>query len=191
MSGCRNKNRNINASYIEEKVGSKLFNLNFTEEELIDIDNQTRGEISSLEDTRRTRLNVVEQEKRTLRDNLSYLRKNKLTLLKERVYSGEEYIAAESEIADKLEKLRKEEEASDVSMQEVVKDLVFLSELLEDAYLYYTLANPTEKQQIITKVFSELTLFGNTFDYKCKNGFKVFEMKKKSLCDPTGNRTPI
>lgn len=76
-------------------------------------------------------------------------------------------------------------------MQEVVKDVVFLSELLEDAYLYYTLANPTEKQQIITKVFSELLLSGDTLNYKCRNGFKVFENKKSLLCDPTENRTLI
>ncbi len=189
--GCKNKNRNINANFIEEKVGSKLFNLNFTKEELADIDRQTRGEVATLDDKRRGRLNVIDQEKRKLRDDLSYLRNNKLSLLKNQVYSHEEYLEQESDIASKLQKLRNEEEASDVSMQEVIRDVVLLSELLEDAYLYYSLANPTEKQQIITKVFSELTLFGKTLDYQCKNGFKVFEKKKNILCDPTENRTPI
>ena len=148
-------------------------------------------EVFTLDDKRRARLNVVEQEKRKLRHDLSYLRKNKLSLLKNNVYSGEAYLAEESEITAKLEKLRNEEEASDISMQEVINNVVFLSELLEDAYLYYSLAKPPEKQQIINKVFSELTLFGNTLDYKCRNGFKVFEKKKKSVCDPTGNRTRI
>lgn len=73
-------------------------------------------------------------------------------------------------------------------MEEVIKDIVFLSELLEDAYLYYTLANPTEKQQIITKVFSELTLVGDTLNYKCRNGFKALESKKSLIGDPTGKR---
>lgn len=181
--GCKNDNKSINADYIEEKVGEKLFNLKFTKEELQNIDLQTKNEISTLDDKRRDRLNIIEQEKRKLRDDLSYLRKNKLSLLKNSVYSGEAYLAEEEEINTKLEKLRNEEEASDVSMQEVISDVVFLSELLEDAYLYYSLANPTEKQQIINKVFSELSLSGDTLKYKCKNGFKVFEDKKSLFCD--------
>ena len=57
--------------------------------------------------------------------------------------------------------------------------------------VYYTLAKPTEKQKIITKVFSELSLFEDTLNYKCRNGFRVLEDKKSLICDPTGNRTPI
>ena len=191
VAGCKNKNRNINDGYIEETVGATMYNLNFTKEELVELDSETRGEVCTLEDKRQKRLSVIEQRKHKLRADLTFLRTNKLSLLKDSVYNGQEYLAEETKIAVELEKLRKEEEASDVSMQEVVSDVVFLSELLEDAYLYYTLANPTEKQQIITKVFSELTLFGNTFDYKCRNGFKIFETKKKLIGDSTGNRTPI
>lgn len=191
MEGCNNSNRNINANFIEDSVGKLLFDLSFTGEELKDIDIQMKGEISTMEDKRVDEMKKIDQEKRKLRDDLSYLRKNKLSLLKNSVYTGEDYLKEESEICNKLEILRKQEEFSDISMQEVVQDIVFLSELLEDVYLYYIWANPTEKQQIITKVFSELTLSGETLDYKCRNGFKVFEKKKKFLCDPTGNRTRL
>lgn len=191
VKGCTNTNRNINASFIEEKVGAVMSSLSFTKEELADIDHQVRNEVSTLEDKRISRIKAIAQEKNKLRDDLSYLRKNKLTLLKNGVYTGEDYLAQESEISQKLQALRNEEESSDVSMEQVVKDIVFLSELLEDAYLYYVLANPTEKQQIITKVFSELTLFENTLSYKCRNGFKVLENRKSLFCDPMENRTPI
>ena len=189
--GCTNENRNINADYIEQKVGAAMFNLAFNDEEKAEIDRQVRDEVSTLEDSRVAQINAIAQEKKKLNEDLSYLRKNKLTLLKNGVYSGQDYLVEESNILQKLEALNKREESSNVSMREVIDDVVFLSELLEDAYLYYTLANPTEKQQIITKIFSELTLFGDTLDYKRRNGFKVFENKKSSLCDSTGNRTPI
>lgn len=72
---------------------------------------------------------------------------------------------------------------SELSIYNNLQDTVILSELLEDAYLYYILANLTEKQQIITTIFSELKLFGDTLDYKCKNGFRVFENRKTLLCE--------
>ena len=189
--GCTNLNHNINADFIEKKVGSIMANLSFTKEELADIDHQVRSEVSTLEDKRIERLKVISQQKKKLRNELTYLRTNKLSLLKNGVYTGEDYLQEESDIAKKLNQLRGEEEAFDVSMEEVIKDIVFLSELLEDAYLYYTLANPTEKQQIITKVFSELTLSGDTLNYKCRNGFKVLENRKSLMCDPTRSRTAL
>ena len=191
VADCDNDNRNINAGFIESKVGELLAGLSFTEEELSEIDAQVRSEVSVLEDKRQTEIKSLEQQKRKLREDQSYLRKNKLTLLKTGAYTPEDYLREESEVALKLQTLRQQEEASDVSMERVVQDTIILSELLEDAYLYYILANPTEKQQIITKVFSELTLYGNTLDYKCKDGFRVLENRKTLLCDPTGNRTPI
>lgn len=191
VEGCLNKNRNINADFIEKEIGKVMSDLSFTKEEREDIDRQVRNEVTTMESDRIAKIKVIEQQKKKLREDLSYLRNNKLSLLKNGVYTGEAYLSEENDIAKKLETLRNEEEASDVSMEEVVKDVVFLSELLEDAYLYYLLANPTEKQLIITKVFSELNLSGNTLNYKCRNGFKVFENRKSLMCDPTGNRTPI
>lgn len=191
VKGCENNNRNINAVYIENKVGEILSKLSFTDEELAEIDSKVRSEISTLESKRQREIRSFEQQKRKLREDQSYLRKNKLTLLRTGTYTPEDFLKEESEIAQKIKVLREKEEASDVSMEEVVKDTILLSELLKDAYLYYVLANPTEKQQIITKIFSELNLFGNTLNYKCKDGFRVFENRKTLLCDPTGNRTPI
>jgi site-specific DNA recombinase len=183
VKNCHNTKRNIDVDFIEQKVGAVMFNLSFTKEEKADIDSQVRDEVSTLEDKRVAQIKAIDQEKKKLNEDLSYLRKNKLTLLKNGVYTGQDYLNEESVIAKKLENLREREKSNNVSMQEVVKDVVFLSELLEDAYLYYTLANPTEKQQIITKVFSELLLSGETLNYKCRNGFKVFENKKSLLCD--------
>ena len=189
--GCDNDNHNINADFIENKVSELMISLSFTKEELVEIDRQVRSEISDLEDKRLTEIKGLEQQKRKLREELAYLRKNKLTLLKTGTYSPEDYLSTESDIAQKLEVLRRQEEASDVSMERVIRDTVILSELLEDAYLYYILAKPSEKQQIITTVFSELNLSGKTLEYKCRNGFKVLENRKSLLCDPTESRTPL
>jgi site-specific DNA recombinase len=191
VKGCTNKNRNINAEEIESMVGKLMEGLSFTKEELIEIDNQVRSEVSTLEDKRQAETKAITQQKSKLREDQSYLRKNKLTLLKTGAYTPEDFLKEDSDITKKLALLSQQEQESDSTMEKVIQDTVILSELLEDAYLYYILAKPAEKQQIITTVFSELKLFGDTLDYKCRNGFRVLENRKTLLCDPTGNRTPI
>lgn len=189
--GCDNTHRNTNAEEIEQMVGEVMSGLSFTEEELIEIDNQVRSEVSNLEDTRQVQVAGIAQEKKKLREDQAYLRKNKLTLLKTKAYSPEEFLKEDSELSQRIRTLTEQEEVVDLTMDRIVQDTVILSELLEDAYLYYLLANPTEKQKIITTVFSELSLHGKTLSYKCRKGFRVLENRKTLLCDPTGNRTPI
>src|SRR3989344_2014490 len=82
VKGCDNAHTNINVDYIESKVGKILFQLSFTKEELAEIDSQVRNDVSVLEEKRIAKIKAIEQEKRTLRDSLSYLRTNKLSLLK-------------------------------------------------------------------------------------------------------------
>ena len=66
-----------------------------------------------------------------------------------------------------------------------MKEVVKLSELLKDAYLYYQNANPQEKETVIKQIFSELTINGNTLKYKCKNGFQALESRFVASGDPT------
>lgn len=191
VKGCDNGHRNTNAEEIEKMVGKLMSELSFTKEELIEIDNQVRSDVSNLEDKRQAQVNGIAQEKRKLREDQAYLRKNKLTLLKTNGYSPEEFLKEDSEISQRIQSLTEQEEGVDMTMDKIVQDTVLLSELLEDAYLYYLLANPTEKQKIITTIFSELTLHEETLNYKCRKGFKVLENRKTLLCDPTGSRTPV
>ena len=188
---CPNTSRNVNSSFIEERIGNVLASLYFTDEELIEIDTRVRNEIGTLDNNKDKQISKIENKKRKLREELAYLHQNKLSLLKTKTYSPEEYIAEEDKIYKGLEKFRLEEEALDVSMQEIIKDVVLLSEILKDAYVVYSLANPREKEEIIKKVFSEITISEKTLKYKTRNGFKALENKKTLLGDPTENRTLI
>ncbi len=189
--GCSNKNRNINSTEIENMVGNLMAGLSFTNEELKEIDSRIRSEVATFEDKRQAELCEITQRKRKLREDQTYLRKNKLTLLKTGAYTPEDYLSEDTDLSKEIGLLTLREQESDQDAEKIIQDTVILSELLEDAYLYYILANPTEKQQIITTVFTELKLLGNKLDYKCKNGFRVLENRKTLLCDPTENRTPI
>ena len=76
-------------------------------------------------------------------------------------------------------------------MSLVIKEVVQLSELLQNAYLYYQYANDHEKDLIIRKIFSELRYSQNGLHFQCKNGFEALSERFETKCDLTGNRTPI
>lgn len=190
-ANCPNDNKNFNANFLESKIGEFMSNLSFTEDELIEMDARTKTDIAVFE---HKRISVIEQNdrrKKKIREDISYLRNNKLNLLRSGAYSPEEYMKEEETLNSELTVLQDAEQVSDIAMHEVIKEIVKLSELLKIAYLYYDKATSNEKEQIIKIIFSELSLSGNTLKYKCKNGFQVLESRFFSKCDPTENRTLI
>ncbi len=76
-------------------------------------------------------------------------------------------------------------------MHEVVKDLLKLSELLQNVATYWELAKTEEREKIARIIFSELYVSNNNVTLSLKSGFKPFETRLFNVCDPTGNRTPI
>ena len=108
-----------------------------------------------------------------------------------RNFTPQDYMNEEIRLEKKLDEVKQKEINADISLQQVIKDLVTLSEILRDMYLYYKLANATEKQQIITKVFSEIRFSQDTLGYQCRNGFKVLEDRSFVFGDPGRNRTCI
>lgn len=182
--GCLNTKRNINAKYIEDKVGEALRVLFFTDKEKADINYRIKKDLRQLEEKRKSDLAQNEHQKRKLREDLTYLHENKLTLLKSSVYTPEAFKEEEFKLNQQLQALQNEEQASDIALHEVVKDLILLSELLKDAYLYYCSAKQYEKKLLIQTVFYELYLDGNVFQYKTKNGFNLLESRFMSSGAP-------
>ena len=127
-----------------------------------------------------------ERKERKTREDLTYLRTNKLTLLKTGAYTPDDFLTEENKLNNELMTVQEEKQLSDVSMHEVMKDVVKLSELLKDTAIYYSLANSTEKEQITRVIFSELSVSETTFDFSCKNGFQAFESRFTAVCGPMG-----
>jgi hypothetical protein len=116
---------------------------------------------------------------------------NRLTLLRAGIYTAEAFVAEQSKLNSQLALLNEAERSSDVAMEKTVGEVVLLSELLKDLGLYYANALPKEQEEIVTQIFSELTLSGETLNYQCKNGFRALESRFVPDCSLKGNRTPI
>jgi DNA invertase Pin-like site-specific DNA recombinase len=188
---CTNTKKSFNFDFITSEVGKLINALSFTPDELEEIDARTSTQIALVETKR---LNVIEtndRKKKAIRESLAYLNAHRLDLLKAGAYTPEQIVAEEARLRSELSALQETESISDEAMRETVNDVIKLSELLKEGAVYYSLANPKEKEAIIRIIFSELLIVGNTLQYKCKNGFKAFENRFVSLGDPTGNRTRL
>ena len=188
---CENTEKNVSAADLEEAVGKALHKLAFTQSELEEIDARTRTDIALFENKRHKELEQMERRKKKIREDLTYLRTNKIPLLSSGVYTPVDYLAEESKLNSELTALQNEEQASDVSMAATIKEVVKLSELVKDLGFYYDLANAEEKDLIMRRIFSELTLRQNVLEFQCKTAFKSLESRFVPDCDPTGNRTRI
>lgn len=148
-------------------------------------------DISLFEEKRLKVIELNDRRKKKIRDDLTYLRSNKLQLLKSGVYIPEVMIDEENKLNTELATLQAQEVISDISMQAVMEDVVKLSELLKTGYTYYSFANLGEKERIIKIIFSELFVSGNTLQYKGKNGFGLLQNRFLAVCDPTESRTLV
>ena len=144
-----------------------------------------------MEEKRQKEVDQVERKKKKIREDLAYIRSNKLSLLKTGVYTPEGLMEEETKLNSELTILQNQEQSSDIAMHETMKEIQKLSELVKNVIPYYKFANPYEKEKIIRVIFSELSISQNTLNYKCKKGFECFENRFVTFCDPTENRTLI
>ena len=191
VNGCSNTLKNFNFDFIDKKIGGLITGLHFTDEEIEQMDARAGTEIALLEEKRHKVLDQTERKKKKIREDLAYLRSNKISLLKSGVYTPEAYMAEETKLDSELSALKNDEDVSDIAMHETMKEVQKLSELVKNVAPYYQFAKPHEKEQIVRIIFSELSVSQNTLNYKCKKGFECFENRFLAICDPTGSRTPI
>lgn len=181
-NGCTNINKNFNLDFLESEVGKLISNLSFTDTEKIEIDMRLKTDIALFEDERLKEIEQSDRRKKKVREDLTYLRTNKLVLLKSGVYSPEAFLEEENKLNNELMTLQDTEQVSDIAMHEVIKDLMKLSELLRYGYGMYSLAKSPEKERLTRIIFSELTLSGNTLKYKCRNGFQALQSRFVPSC---------
>ena len=188
---CVNKKRNINVTDLEIIIGDVIKQLVFTEDEKAEIDAKTSTDIAIMEDKRQVELDRIDRRKRKIREDIAYIGTNKLMLLRTGAYSPEELLAEESKLTTELNSLLSQEAASDASMSQVIKEAIKLSELLDVVATVYDSAESPDKEVIVRRIFSELTLTNNALQFKCKNGFKALEARFSLNHDPTGSRTRV
>lgn len=184
-AGCLNSRKNCGLSNIERQIGDMLANLVLSDEELSELNARASTDIALLENKRHLKLEQLERKKRKVREDLRYLRENKLTLLKTGAFEAKNLVDEENSLNAKLFKLQDQEQTSDASMADMMKDIIRLSELLKSAHFCYISANSHNKERFVRLICSELLYSENTLKVRCKNGFKALESRLVTLGCPT------
>ncbi len=184
VKGCENTMKNCSFDRIAERIRGLLENLYFTDDELAKLDARTSTGISLLEEKRKKGFEQIERKKKTIREQLAYLRTNRLSLLTSGAYTPENIVEEQDNLKAELDKLIENEEVSETAMADLMKDITTLSELIKNAVPVYDNANQREKERIVKVIFSELFVSQNTLEYKAKKGFKPFVDRISAFCDP-------
>jgi site-specific DNA recombinase len=182
---CPNPSKNFNLTRLEAKLDPLIRRLSLTEDELRWLDEQSKGDFFRIAEEHRKEQEEKERLAKHLREDVAYLRENKLSLLKSGAYSPETFVEQENSLNKRLAHMSTtNNDWSVTSMHEAVQDLIKLSELLKTLVGYYSFGNSREKEQIVRNIFSELSVFGNTLINKCKRGFQPLQARLIPVCDP-------
>lgn len=182
--GCSNPIKNINLTFIEGKIQEVVSRLYFTDEEKEQLNNNWKLQLDEVEEKRKKALEENERKKKRVREDLRYLKEEKLTLLKTGVFTVEEFLLQEAKLNQELASLKREEDASDIAISETVKELINLSELLKNVATAYLYGKSGEKEEITRILFSELLLFGETLSIKAQREFECLKTRFDYMGEP-------
>lgn len=172
LDSCQNQDRNLKEKDIDGAIENLLAKIHFTDEELAEIDAGAKMGLDKINSEREKELDDLHQERKKIFADLTYLTKNKITLLRNCVMSPEQITQDEKRLSQELEKIDAKLDAHGEGAREMLQYVITFSELVKNACLYYKHALDTEKREIASQVFYELC-FKNGFlaNYNAKEGF--------------------
>jgi len=183
---CTNPMKSCNFDFISDKMLHLIEKLSFTPQEFEEINARMDTDVAALDASRTIERESNERKKKKLREDLSYLAGNKTTLLRTGAYTPEGLVEEEARLNRALSVIDEADTVSEASLQEIIRDVLTLSELLKRVVSTYSLALPREKERYIKIVVSELFLSKNTFDYRCTKGFEPLLGRFIPNCDLIG-----
>jgi DNA invertase Pin-like site-specific DNA recombinase len=186
---CPNTAKNINEAFITKKIQAVMNKIAFTADELAEIEKEAFTELNKVTTRRNLELADLYGQLKKAMDDLDYLAKEKLSLLRNQIMTGEQILDEESRLNAFIEDIRARIEANAESSQEMLKYIITFSDLVKNAALYFEHALDTEKRDLATQVFTELFLGDRNLKYTPKQGYDAllarFDSKNCLLGSPS------
>ncbi len=170
---CDSTDKNLKENDINETVAEIMDKIHFTDTELAEIQERAKSELGeAVEKKRQFEVGTLEKQRQRITDDLVYLEKNKITLLRTNVYTIEQFNADYEKLGKELKEVNEKISTQNVSASEMLETVISFSELVKDAKIYYENALDREKREMATNVFYELNYHsGNLSNYKAKEGY--------------------
>ncbi len=187
-TGCENSDPNLSESDINKAIQGVLDKVYFSNKELADIESQAKTELARLSETRDKKLLDLQIKQRNIMADLDYLTQNSITLMRTSGWTPEYIASEEKRLTTALNGVHEEIRIYGESASEMLKYVITFSELVKNASLYFELALDSERQEIATAVFTELTFKNrHLIDYKAKGGFAPLLSRTQS----SGGKPPL
>jgi|SRR3989344_4420994 len=170
--GCTNRDPNLNEGDVNEAIQKVVEKIYLTDDELVEIERRAKKELKDVSKQRDNALEDLCVKQRSITADIDYITQNKITLLR----TGSMDVGSINEemrrLEAKLANINEEIKIYAQSATDMLKYIISFSALAKNAELYFKHALDSEKHEIATIIFTELTFKDKTLvEYKAKEGF--------------------
>ncbi len=185
---CTNPDKNLTETDVHKIVKEKLSKIYFTDDELKEIELRSKTELGVISEQRNKELDDLNIQRKKVLADLDYLLDNKLTLLRTNTMTIDDIKADETRLNLKLAEIDGKIKIYTESIHDMLRYIITFSELVKNAAQYYEHALDSEKQEIVSEVFTELIFSDKKLvKYTAKEGFAA--LLDRSWLSGSGTRT--
>ena len=180
--GCDNSVLNLREDHIVGAVGEIIRKIHFTDEELVEIEDGMESGLKKVTAQRNKEVEDLHRERKRILSDISYLRDNKITLLRQEVMTPAEWKAETVAITDKLAELESKQQGCSETEADMLDYVLAFSELIKEAASLYGKATDNERHKLTKLIFSELVMKdGKVFKYTAKPEFAVLLQRTEQV----------
>lgn len=190
--GCSNPKKNIEERFLIEEVCRLLDRIHFTDEELREIESGAESGLNRAAAKRDSDIEDSNRQKRRVMADLDYLRRSKVTLLREETMTPGEWSQQSQQLVDELAEVDAKLTAYSQTEKEMLDFVLNFSDLMKELSTLYARAMKEDKRKLAHLIWSDLSLYeGKVASYKAKPEFAMLLdrpfMKDKLTCDVNGS----
>ena len=131
----------------------------------------------------------LHRERKRILSDISYLRDNKITLLRQEVMTPEEWKLETVTLTDKLAALELKQQGYSETEAEMIDYVLAFSELMKEAASLYKRATDDERHKLTKLVFSEIVIKdGKIIKYTAKPEFAILLQRTDEVIRSGGRR---
>ncbi len=190
--GCDNPSNNLSESEISGFIQKIMSRISFTDEELVEIESQSKTELKKISEKRDAKLADLHTKQRNIVADIAYMTENRISLLRTKAMTPEAITDEETRLNGRLEVVNNEIRAYAESAPAMLKFIITFSELVKNASEYFKYALDNERRELTTQVFYEIVVKDKTvLSCRAKDGFEALLARERVIGAPGRNRTHI
>ncbi len=172
-ANCVNAVKNLREKDIDAGVATLFDRIRFSDAELAEIEAGASEGLAHVADERNRAMADLETKRKRVFTDLDYLKHNKVTLMRTGAIAPEDYGEDVERLESELKEVYAQMEVYKDAESDMLRYVLAFSEMVKRAGEYYRDALDTEKHELVTLAFSELSFCSGEFKFVGKDGFSA------------------